>query len=60
MAQTTSTELSGLGEVLAGCSTCCDGALSQARAAGANEDIISRLEQARDLCRSVADELANA
>jgi hypothetical protein len=61
MAETaTTTDLAGLDEVLAGCASCCDGVLAQARAAGASDSIISKLEQARDLCRSVADELPSA
>lgn len=54
------TDLAGLDEVLTGCASCCEGVLAQARAAGASDSIISKLEQARDLCRSVADELPSA
>lgn len=60
MEKTANTELTGFAEVLAGCATCCDGTVSQARAAGASDEIISKLEQARDLCRSAAEELSNA
>jgi hypothetical protein len=53
-------DLSGLDGVLAGCASCCEGVLAQARAGGASDSIISKLEQARDICRSLADELPSA
>jgi hypothetical protein len=47
----------GLGAVLGGCANCCEGVLQQVRDANASQDIIQRLEQARDICRSLADDL---
>lgn len=56
---TTDPNLAGLEEVLEGCAGCCDGVIVQARNAGASDSIVSKLEQARDLCRSAAGELVN-
>jgi hypothetical protein len=47
----------GLGAVLDGCANCCEGVLQQVRDANVSQDIIQRLEQARDICRSLADDL---
>jgi hypothetical protein len=56
----TATQLKGLGEVLAGCASCCDGVLAQARTAGASQDIVDRLQQASDICRGLAEDLPSA
>jgi hypothetical protein len=47
----------GLDQVLNGCAACCDGVLDQAKNANASQDTLRRLEEARDLCRSIAEEL---
>jgi hypothetical protein len=55
--QASTVKAEGLGSVLQGCASCCDGVLQQVRDAGLDQDIIRRLEQARDLCRSLGEEL---
>jgi hypothetical protein len=55
--QVSTVKAEGLGSVLQGCASCCDGVLQQVRDAGLDQDVIRRLEQARDLCRSLGEEL---
>jgi hypothetical protein len=55
--QVSTVKAEGLGSVLQGCASCCDGVLQQVRDANLDQDLIRRLEQARDLCRSLGEEL---
>ena len=55
--QMTTPTTAGLGQALAGCAACCDGVVSQARAADLSQDIITRLEEVCRLWRQLAEEL---
>jgi hypothetical protein len=57
MQQTETVKAQGQGAVLQGCPACCDGVLKQLEGTNVDPEVIRKLEQARDLCRSLGDEL---
>jgi hypothetical protein len=56
-AQNTQDMKKGMGQVLEGCATCCDGVRREAQAAGLSDDVMKELDQAIRICRDVAQRL---
>jgi hypothetical protein len=57
MATNTEQMKDGMGKVLDGCATCCEGVRREAEAAGLAPEIMRDLDQAIRICREVATQI---